>query len=129
MYNVADFVIRVKNASSARRKEVVMPYSKIVKAIAKLLVKEGYLADVKDTETDGRKTITVGIRYVRRKAIVSDVEIVSKPSLRRHLATTELQAEQRKKTLMLVVSTSQGLMTSQQALQKGVGGELLFKIG
>jgi len=129
MYNVADFVIRVKNASSARRKEVVMPYSKIVKAIAKLLVKEGYLADVKDTETDGRKTITVGIRYVRRKAIVSDVEIVSKPSLRRHMATKELQAEQRKKTLMLVVSTSQGLMTSRQALQKGVGGELLFKIG
>lgn len=129
MYNVADFVIRVKNASSARRKEVVMPYSKIVKAIAKLLVKEGYLADVRDTETDGRKTITVGIRYVRRKAIVSDVEIVSKPSLRRHMATKELQVEQRKKTLMLVVSTSQGLMTSRQALQKGVGGELLFKIG
>lgn len=106
-----------------------MPYSKIVKAIAKLLVKEGYLADVKDTETDGRKTITVGIRYVRRKAIISDVEIVSKPSLRAHMATKELQAEQRKKTLMLVVSTSQGLMTSKQALQKGIGGELLFKIG
>ena len=129
MYHVADFVIRVKNASSARRKEVVMPYSKIVKAIAKLLVKEGYLADVKDTETDGRKSITVGIRYVRRKAIVSDVEIVSKPSLRRHMAIKELQVEQRKKTLMLVVSTSQGLMTSRQALQKGIGGELLFKIG
>jgi small subunit ribosomal protein S8 len=129
MYNVADFIIRVKNASYARRKEVVMPYSKIVKAIAKLLVKEGYLADVKDTETDGRKTITVGIRYVRRKAIISDVEIVSKPSLRTHMATKELQAEQRKKTLMLVVSTSQGLMTSKQALQKGIGGELLFKIG
>jgi len=129
MYNVADFIIRVKNASFARRKEVVMPYSKIVKAIAKLLVKEGYLADVKDTETDGRKTITVGIRYVRRKAIISDVEIVSKPSLRQHMATKELQAEQRKKTLMLVVSTSQGLMTSKQALQKGIGGELLFKIG
>jgi len=78
MYTVADFVIRVKNASAARRREVVMPYSKITKAIAKLLVKEGYLADVKETENEGRKAITVGIRYVNRKPVVSSVEIVSK---------------------------------------------------
>ena len=129
MYTVADFVIRVKNASAARRREVVMPYSKITKAIAKLLVKEGYLADVKETENEGRKAITVGIRYVNRKPVVSSVEIVSKPSLRTHMNHKELNSEQRKKTLMMVVSTSQGLMSGKDALKKGVGGELLFKIG
>jgi len=129
MYSVADFVIRVKNASAAHRKEVVMPYSKVTKSIAKLLVKEGFLADVRDSELDGKKTITVGIRYVRRKPVVSDVEIISKPSLRTHMNHSELQSEQRKKSLMLVVSTSQGLMTGRDALKKGVGGELLFKIG
>ena len=55
MYSVADFVIRVKNASDARRREVVMPYSKITKAIGKLLVKEGFLADIRETEFDGEK--------------------------------------------------------------------------
>jgi len=106
-----------------------MPYSKITKAIAKLLVKEGYLADVRDSELEGKKAITVGIRYVRRKPVVSAVEIISKPSLRRHLNTSELSLEQRKKALLLVVSTSLGLMTGRDALKKGVGGELLFKIG
>lgn len=129
MYTVADFVIRIKNASAARRKEVVMPYSKITKSIAKLLVKEGFLADVRETEGEGKKTITVGIRYVRRKPVVSDVEIVSKPSLRTHMNHKELNTEQRKKTLMMVVSTSQGLMSGKEALKKGMGGELLFKIG
>lgn len=129
MYSVADFVIRVKNASYAHRKEVVMPYSKIVKAIAKLLVKEGFLADVRDTEQDGKKTVNVGIRYVRRKPVVSEVEILSKPSLRLYFSSSELKNEQRKKSLTMVVSTSQGIMTAKEALKKGLGGELLFKIG
>ncbi|HVZ58228.1 MAG TPA: 30S ribosomal protein S8 [Patescibacteria group bacterium] len=129
MYSVADFIIRVKNASDAHRKEVVMPYSKITKSIGKLLVKQGFLADIRDTETDGKQTITVGIRYVRRKPVVSEVEIVSKPSLRLHVNHKELQAEQRKKAITLVVSTSQGLMTGKEALKKGLGGELLFTIG
>lgn len=128
MYTVADFIIRVKNASAAHRKEVVMPYSKIAKAIAKLLVKEGYLADVREGEVEGKKKIMVGIRYVRRKPVVSNVEIISKPSLRMHLNHSQLQVEQRRKAMVLVVSTSQGLMTSREALKKGVGGELLFKI-
>lgn len=129
MYHVADFVIRIKNASDAHRREVVMPYSKISRAIAKLLVKEGYLADVRETETEGKKTVTVGVRYVRRKPVVSDVEIISKPSLRRYFSHKELALENRKKALTLVVSTSQGLMTAKEALKKGLGGELLFKIG
>lgn len=129
MYHVADFVIRIKNASDAHRKEVVMPYSKITKAIAKLLVKERFLADVVETQENGKKMITCGIRYVRRKPVIHDVEVVSKPSLRHYYNHKELQAEQRKKALTLVVSTSQGIMTARDALQKGLGGELLFKIG
>ncbi|MBI5044937.1 MAG: 30S ribosomal protein S8 [Candidatus Levybacteria bacterium] len=129
MYSVADFVIRVKNASYAHRKEVIMPYSKIVKAIAKLLVREGFLADVRDSDFDGKKAVTVGIRYVRRKPVVNEIEILSKPSLRLHFNSNELRNEQRKKTSTIVVSTSQGLMTAKDALKKGLGGEVLFRIG
>jgi small subunit ribosomal protein S8 len=128
MYHVADFVIRIKNASAAHRHEVNMPYSKINKAIAKVLVKEGFLADVKDAEQDGKKVLNVGIRYQRRKPVVGEVEIISKPSLRSYVDKQELQLEQRKNSMTLVVSTSQGIMTSKTALKKGIGGELLFKI-
>lgn len=128
MYHVADFVIRIKNASAAHRHEVMMPYSKINKAIAKVLVKEGFLADVKEAEEEGKKVLSVGIRYERRRPAVSDVEIISKPSLRSYLDKQSLQLEQRKNAMTLVVSTSQGIMTSRSALKKGIGGELLFKI-
>lgn len=105
-----------------------MPYSKINKAIAKVLVKEGFLADVKEAEEEGKKVLSVGIRYERRRPAVSDVEIISKPSLRSYLDKQSLQLEQRKNAMTLVVSTSQGIMTSRSALKKGIGGELLFKI-
>lgn len=127
-YHVADFVIRIKNASAAHRHEVVMPFSKISKSIAKVLVKEGLLADVKEEERDGKKVLVSGIRYERRKPVVSEVEIISKPSLRSYTDKNALQLEQRKNAMTLIVSTSQGIMTGRNALKKGVGGELLFKI-
>ena len=129
MYHVADFIIRIKNASAARRKEVVMPYSKISKSIAKLLVKEGFLADVKEVEEEGKKVIQVGIRYVRRKPVVSTVTIISKPSLRTYFDIAGLKTQNRKDSTTLIVSTSKGIMTAKQALKENIGGELLFKIG
>ena len=128
-YLVADFLIRIKNASSARRKEVVMPYSNINKAIAKVLVKEGFLADVKETEDEGKKILKVGIRYERRKPVVNEVEIMSKPSLRSYAGKRMVGFEDRKNALTTVLSTSQGIMTAKEAMKKGIGGELLFKIG
>jgi small subunit ribosomal protein S8 len=129
MYHVADFIIRIKNASAARRKEVVMPYSKISKSIAKLLVKEGFLADVKEAELEGKKVIQVGIRYVRRKPVVSTVTIISKPSLRAYFDIAGLKGQNRKDSTTLIISTSKGIMTAKQALKENIGGELLFKIG
>ena len=128
-YHVADFLIRIKNASAARRKEVVMPYSNINKAIAKVLIKEGYLADVKEGEVDGKRNLTVGIRYAKRKPVVTAVEIISKPSLRRYIDNEAIRFEERKNALITVLSTSQGIMTGKDAMKKGIGGELLFKIG
>lgn len=128
-YVVADFLIRIKNASAARRKEVVMPYSNINKAIAKVLIKEGFLADVKEVEADGHKVLKVGIRYARRKPVVTEVEIISKPSLRRYSGKRAISLEERRDALMTVLSTSQGIMTGKEAMKKGIGGELLFKIG
>ena len=127
-YHVSDFVMRIKNAYMAHRKEVTMPYSNINKAIGKVLVKQGFISEIKEAEDQGHHALHVLLRYVRRKPVVTNVKIISKPSLRVYLGTTAIAKEQRKDAMTSIVSTSQGIMTGKEAKTKGVGGELLFKI-
>jgi small subunit ribosomal protein S8 len=105
-----------------------MPYSNINKAIGKVLVKEGFVSEIKDADNDGKKELNVALRYVRRKPVVSDVTIISKPSLRVYVTAHDLAMIQRKDAMTSIISTSQGIMTGKEAIKKGVGGELLFKI-
>lgn len=128
MYHVADFILRIKNAYLARRKEVIMPYSNINLAIAKVLVKNGYLSEIKEDEIDGKRNLRATLRYVRRKPVISDVKIISKPSLRVYVDNKGLAKENKKDALTAILSTSSGVMTGKEAREKGVGGELLFKI-
>lgn len=126
-YHVADFILRIKNAYLARRSSVVMPYSNINKAIGKLLVKEGFLADVKEDTADDKRVILAQLRYVRRRPALTQVKIVSKPSLRVYVDSREVVTKYRDAVLS-VVSTSQGIMSGKEAAKKKVGGELLFSI-
>lgn len=126
-YHVADFILRIKNAYLARRSSVVMPYSNINKTIGKLLVKEGFLADVKEDTADNKKIILVQLRYVRRRPALTQVKIVSKPSLRVYVGSREVVTKYRDAVLS-VVSTPQGIMSGKEAAKKKVGGELLFSI-
>ena len=127
MYHVADFLIRIKNAAKARRHLVSMPYSNISFAIGKVLVKEGFLANVKEEIVEGKRQIAAELRYVRRKAVVNDVEVVSKPSLRVYSDKHTL-SQIRSKAMISILTTSQGIMTGKNAEKKGVGGEVLFYI-
>lgn len=126
-YKVADYTIRLKNASLARRKEVVMPFSNLVKAIGKVLKTHGFLSEVREEVVEGKKTIVTTLRYENRKPVISDVEIVSKPSLRVHIAHGKIR-KNHSKTITAILSTNKGIMTGREAQQKGIGGELLFKI-
>ncbi|CAN5127634.1 30S ribosomal protein S8 [soil metagenome] len=126
-YTIGDFVIRLKNASLANRKEVRLPFAKTIKAIAKVLVKEGFLASVVEDEVEGKKQLLVTLRYQSRHPAVSDVKIVSKPSLRIYLPSNEILSDQGK-AMISILSTSSGMMTGKEAVKKGIGGELLFKI-
>lgn len=127
-YLVADFILRIKNASLARRKQVVMPYSNINKAIGKTLVKEGFLAEIKEGETEGKKTLLATLRYENRRPVVSDVLIVSKPSLRVYVGAREVREKAGKDAMTSILSTNAGVMTGKEAAKKGVGGELLFRV-
>src|SRR5260221_562823 len=89
-----DFVIQLKNASLARKKELRCRYANINKAIAEVLMKEGFLETVKEEEVDGRKMLSIVIRYQRRKPAITGVTIVSKPSLRVYIPVGEIARKQ-----------------------------------
>ncbi len=126
-YQVGDFIVRIKNAYLARQKQVTMPFSKINKAIAQVLVKEGYLAGVVEQDTDGKKALVAQLRYENRRPAMHDIRIISKPSVRVYVDNTDIKQD-KERSLTAIISTSNGIMTGKEALKKGVGGELLFKI-
>lgn len=128
IYTIGDFVIRLKNAVAARRKTVSAPHAKIIKNIATLLAKEGYVKNVKEIEEDGKKIVTAEIVYDKRMPIFTDVRVISKPSLRAYTTKVTLENIQKKALGIIVVSTNQGLMIGREALKKGLGGEILFEI-
>lgn len=126
-YKIGDLVIRLKNAALARKKEVELPFSNVNKAITQVLAKEGFLDGSKEGATEGKKTIIATLRYVRRKPVITDVNIISKPSLRVYVSKDEIMKNQGR-SQTAVISTNSGVMTGKEAQKKGLGGELLFRI-
>lgn len=127
MYHVGDFVFRIKNAYMARKKTITMPFSKINLAVSKVLVREGFLAGIKESIVEDKRILLADLRYENRRPVMHDAVLVSKPSVRVYCDNDALKND-RDKTLISVVSTSQGVMTGREAVKKGIGGELLFKI-
>ncbi|MEK9178382.1 MAG: 30S ribosomal protein S8 [Patescibacteria group bacterium] len=128
MNAVSDFVIRIKNAAMARRREVTLPFSKINKNVGKVLVKEGFLEDLREEKEKNRKFLKVSLKYERRIPSFSDISVVSKPSLRVYKSAKSIEGIQRRGKHTVVMSTSLGIMTGKDAQKKGVGGEVLFEI-
>jgi small subunit ribosomal protein S8 len=127
-YTIGDFIIRIKNAVMANRKTVNLPYSKLCKAVGQVLIKEKFLTQIAEEEVDGKKKLIAHIAYDKRIPAFTDVQLISKPSLRVYAKATE-QARLKGRGLgKIIVSTSQGIMTGGEAVKKGIGGELLFKV-
>jgi small subunit ribosomal protein S8 len=126
-YVIGDFVIQLKNASLANKKAIVTPYANLSKAVAQVLKKEGFLDEVKEETIDGHRMLAVSLRFQNRKPAITDVHLVSKPSLRTYVKPSEIARKQGRATIA-VLSTNVGVLTGKEAIKKGVGGELLFQI-
>lgn len=127
-YLVADIIIRIKNASLARRRSVVLPYSKLAKEIVTVLVKQGFLTEVKEEKDGNKKSLKAGVAYNKRTPVLTDVLLFSKPSLRVYTAVKDIIKTAKRGRGIAILSTNKGIMTGKEAFKKGVGGELLFKI-
>ncbi len=127
-YNVSDFIIRIKNAALAKRREVILPFSNINREIGKVLVKEGFLENIKEEGEKNKKILKAVVKYEKRLPVLTDVVIISKPSLRVYEPARLIGNIQRKGKKIVIISTSQGVMTGTEAQKKGIGGEILFTI-
>ncbi|MCU0504781.1 MAG: 30S ribosomal protein S8 [Chloroflexi bacterium] len=122
---IADMLTRIRNASRARHTEVVVPASRTKREIARILVDEGFIAGVAEEKQGPIPVLRITLKYVDGKApVVSGLKRISKPGLRVYAGKTEIP-----RVLgglgIVIVSTSRGIMTGQQARQAQLGGEIL----
>jgi len=119
---IADMLTRIRNAARAGLPELELPRSRVKFEIAKILEKEGYLKNVAD-DSAGRK-ITLTIRYDGRKAVMRDIQRLSKPGRRLYVGWQDIPRVKSGLGLT-VISTSQGIMTGGEARRRRLGGELI----
>lgn len=122
---LADMLTRLRNASMAHADEATMPSSRIKVNMAEILKQEGYIAKYEVADTKPQATLTVHLKYGRkRERVITGLKRVSKPGLRVYVKRDEIP-----RVLgglgVAVLSTNAGLMTDGQARKNGCGGELL----
>ena len=124
---VSDFFTRIKNGYRARKTTVVVSHSDLKAEIARLLAGRGYLEAVEKKGRKVRKFLELTLRYRGAVPALTDVTLISKPSRRIYLKRGEIRLP-RQGFGTLIVSTSQGLMTGQEARKAGVGGEAIAEV-
>src|SRR5436309_2229827 len=121
---ISDMLTRIRNAHRALLPAVEVPHSKMKESIANILKKEGYVADVAVEGGAPLKKIKLKLKYEGRKGVIEGLRRVSSPGLRRYVGATDIPRV-RGGLGTAILSTSQGLMSGQQARKNNVGGELL----
>lgn len=123
--SIADMLTRIRNASSAKHDQVKIPASNMKKAIAQILVDEGYVKSFK-VEDDGKQgVIEISLKYGQNKAsAITGLRRVSKPGLRIYSGCEDMPKVM-KGLGIAILSTSKGVMTDKDARKANIGGEVL----
>ena len=122
---IADLLTRIRNAQTARHDTVSVPSSKMKKAIADILVEEGYIKSAEIGDDNGHPVINIVLKYGNRyEKVITNLKRISKPGLRVYCGYEDLP-----KVLgglgIAIISTSKGVMTDKKARENKVGGEVL----
>ena len=122
---IADMLTRIRNAGSAKHDTVDVPASKMKKAIAEILLTEGYIKSYQLIDDGTQGIIRITLKYLAGKEkVISGLRRVSKPGLRVYAGADELPRVL-KGLGIAIVSTSKGVMTDKKARENHIGGEVL----
>ena len=125
---IADMLSRIRNALTAKHEDVLVPASTVKKAIAEILLDEGYIKSYDIREDGVAKYIHIDLKYgPNKQRVITGLKRISKPGLRIYARKDQLP-----KVLnglgIAIISTSRGIMTDREARKQGVGGEVLAYI-
>ena len=122
---IADMLTRIRNANNARHTTVDIPASNMKKAIAKILLEEGYIKNVETIDDNLQGVIRITLKYGENKQkVLTGLKRVSKPGLRSYASKDELP-KVLKVLGIAIISTAKGVMTDKEARRQNVGGEVL----
>lgn len=124
---IADMLTRIRNSNQQKHETVSIPYSNLKNDLANILKNEGFVTDFVVNEEGNHKNIVITLKYKGNERVITGLKRVSKPGLRQYAKVNEIP-----KVLnglgIVVLSTSQGLMTDKEARAKNIGGEVLAYI-
>jgi small subunit ribosomal protein S8 len=123
---IADMLTRLRNAQLVGKTETSMPSSKLKVSVANVLESEGYISGF-NIEEGVKPILTISLKYFEGKPVISEIDRVSRPSLRKYLGKDTLPSV-RNGLGVAIISTSQGVMTDRAAKAAGVGGEILCTV-
>lgn len=123
---ISDLIIRIQNASRAKKTVVSLPYSNMKQAVAEVLEQEGYIASI-DKKAKKEGILSLTLAYKNGAPTVQGVKRISKPSRRLYVGVRDIKPVKRGHGAV-VLSTPAGVMSGKQAKAKNVGGEILFEI-
>ena len=124
---IADLLTRIRNATLVGKTEVRLPSSKLKKVVAEQLKANNYLADVKVEEGKPRDTLVITINRPGENSTINEISRVSRPGRRVYLASADIPKVKSGRGIVLV-STSKGVITGQEAIKQRLGGEVLLKV-
>ncbi len=124
---IADLLTRIRNAKMVGKTEIRVPSSKLKKVVAEQLVKNGYLTKVAVEAAKPRDILVVTINDPSENSTIHVITRVSKPGRRVYAAAADIPKVKSGRGLVLV-STSKGVMTGQEAVKNKLGGEVLLKV-
>ena len=123
---IADYLTRIRNASSAGHRVVEIPASNLKREMTKILFDQGYILSYKFEENEVQGTIKIALKYDKftKEPVIRNIRRISKPGLRKYASSGEMPRVLNGLGIA-IVSTSHGVMTSKQATRENVGGEVL----
>lgn len=125
---IADMLTRIRNASSARHEKCLVPRSRLKIRIAEVLKQEGFIKDFVVHEEGPQGAITILLKYsADREPAISDIKRISKPGLRRYVATDSIPRILNGMGIA-ILSTSKGVLVDREARKQKVGGELICTV-
>jgi len=124
---IADMLTRIRNAIAVRKNQISLPHSTLKESVARLLKASNFLSDIKVTDAEVGKTLVVTINDEHENARITEIVRLSKPGRRFYVAAKDIPTVKRGRGVV-IVSTSKGLMTGDEAKKQRVGGELICKV-